>query len=770
MAVNKVVYGNTTLMDITDSTVDENNLLAGEVAYKRNGQRVVGALNPVGNLALDDLTDVVITNPTIDQGITFDGTYWVNYGAKIILTYDDEFRGQTITCTQGQTVITKTAPSSGNSVTLYVPTTGNWTISAEYEGDTFYSDPNPVNIIALGTAEMAHISAITIPEGSTVLPTDDIQTWLKCANITDKSYTTLAEVLADRETFETLIADSNACDYMVRSTSWAEIKVPTMTDNTHPSGEAFSYYENSNYPAYQAFDSDDTTQCGYTSHSPYTDCGTGYDFGVPIYLNAYKIYTSLSARLLTAVLKGSNDKETWVTLDTYTFSSSNNQRKNINIDTPYRYYCVFLGSLASGYTSTQVGIETIQFYGGVVNNQDAMSLIGKYDYCSNALLSNATWCEAIANSDYWDKVLQPLVPTMTSNTTPSGECIRSSVYSSTYEAWKAFDGTSINQEDAWVTANNSASNSYIGYHFTQSVRVNKLYIKNRVLDNSYSPSTFKFQGYNGSEWIDIDNVFTISNPTAVGAENTFIIHNDNFYEQYRIYTLTASGTVATIGNMQFYGRASSNVSNTNGIIHTANGDTVTCNGNTYVADTNGIIDIDFSQFDEGTYTFTSGIAKDPTNLSNYYSKSFKITKSPYGGTTELYLMPDTVKTLYWYGNESDGIEDLSTANGWSGTFTAPSHNTNDITTTSTGSVYNGVGSKTPLNMTKLVAIVQGLASSGNGGDMMTTIAKNFNYVDYSAIPIGQAFTKELSVSNNNMYFSMYGYNNRNLKISAIWYE
>lgn len=165
-------------------------------------------------------------------------------------------------------------------------------------------------------------------------------------------------------------------------------------------------------------------------------------------------------------------------------------------------------------------------------------------------------------------------------------------------------------------------------------------------------------------------------------------------------------------------------------------------------------------------TFTSSVAKNPDNLSQDYSKTFTITTS----TTDIYLMPDAVKTLYWWGYESDGIEDLSTANGWSGTFTAPSHNTNDITTTSTGSVYNGVGSKTPLNMTKLMAIVQGLASSGNGGDMMTTIAKNFNYVDYSAIPIGQAFTKELPVSNNNMYFSMYGYNNRNLKISAIWYE
>ena len=40
--VSKVVLGNDTIMDITDSTVTENNLLDGEVAYGSDGERVVG--------------------------------------------------------------------------------------------------------------------------------------------------------------------------------------------------------------------------------------------------------------------------------------------------------------------------------------------------------------------------------------------------------------------------------------------------------------------------------------------------------------------------------------------------------------------------------------------------------------------------------------------------------------------------------------------------------------------------------------------------------
>lgn len=43
-AVSKVVFGNTTVIDITDSTVNANNLLSGEIAYGANGEQVEGSL------------------------------------------------------------------------------------------------------------------------------------------------------------------------------------------------------------------------------------------------------------------------------------------------------------------------------------------------------------------------------------------------------------------------------------------------------------------------------------------------------------------------------------------------------------------------------------------------------------------------------------------------------------------------------------------------------------------------------------------------------
>lgn len=54
MTINKVVYDGTTLMDISDSTVTADTLLAGQVAYDKDGERIVGTMVPyhVGEVKL----------------------------------------------------------------------------------------------------------------------------------------------------------------------------------------------------------------------------------------------------------------------------------------------------------------------------------------------------------------------------------------------------------------------------------------------------------------------------------------------------------------------------------------------------------------------------------------------------------------------------------------------------------------------------------------------------------------------------------------------
>lgn len=56
MAVNKVIYGNTTVLDITDSTVTPETLAKGEVGYSKAGERIVGTMEAGGGASVDTCT------------------------------------------------------------------------------------------------------------------------------------------------------------------------------------------------------------------------------------------------------------------------------------------------------------------------------------------------------------------------------------------------------------------------------------------------------------------------------------------------------------------------------------------------------------------------------------------------------------------------------------------------------------------------------------------------------------------------------------------
>lgn len=83
----------------------------------------------------------------------------------IELTFSDEFRGQTITATDGISTITKTAPMTGNTMTLYPNAAGNWTVSGVYSGVTYVSSPNPVVVSDLSvpvSATLQTMASVTL--------------------------------------------------------------------------------------------------------------------------------------------------------------------------------------------------------------------------------------------------------------------------------------------------------------------------------------------------------------------------------------------------------------------------------------------------------------------------------------------------------------------------------------------------------------------------------------------------------------------------------
>jgi hypothetical protein len=93
-------------------------------------------------------------------------------------------------------------------------------------------------------------------------------------------------------------------------------------------------------------------------------------------------------------------------------------------------------------------------------------------------------------------------------------------------------------------------------------------------------------------------------------------------------------------------------------------------------------------------TFTSSVAKEPSDLSSYYSKTITLTSA----TTSVYVMPDG-EVMYWWGYISDNVEVVNSANGWSVTsggtaFKTPTYNTNNIELNGGTSTLCGIGKKT----------------------------------------------------------------------------
>lgn len=312
-------------------------------------------------------------------------------GGALILTVtcDSNFAGQSITCTDGTTTLTQTCPSAAPyTVEFKIPNGGTWTVS---------SGTDSVYVTISDTATLHHI-----PTGSTVTPTDDIQTWLNCANIWDKSYTTISQVLNDATTLTTLIASNNAADYMARSTTWAssvvakssamtkigandycanklldnqtwlnaicnssyfesvlKVKVPIMTSNTAPSGVVSSsgYVSASeNYYPWRAFA--DSTY-GWLDNG--SNKWIQYKFTAKVRVNKIKIFTKDGTTTWTNPLtfKASNDNSTFDTLASVSPTSGNNKTNNYAItnSTKYQYYRIDINGLANAS-----GLF-LQFYG-----------------------------------------------------------------------------------------------------------------------------------------------------------------------------------------------------------------------------------------------------------------------------------------------------------------------------------------------------------------------------------------------------------------------
>jgi hypothetical protein len=525
-------------------------------------------------------------------------------GATITVIYSSDFYGETVTCSHGTKTYSKVATSSG-TLEFSVDEEGTWTISSMGFSDT-------ADVVLNYPAEL-----VSLPDGETVLPTDDIETWLACAGITDKTYTALSQILADSETYNALLGDSNACAYMKRSTTWS------------------------------------------------TD---------------------------------------------------------------------------------------------ICASQYAMNLLGQYDTACDALLSDATWTSAIANSTYWESVLNVTVPVMTSNTTPSGTASASSEY---YGAYHAFSSASSN---GWLAT--TQADSYVQYEFDTPIILSKVTYKQIMggggSSDYYTSETFDVKGStDGTTFNPISTGITL-NDTSVEHESVF--ENDTPYKIIRVAITSFTPNANTKGGglkLQFYGRTSSSEK-----IHGGN---PTYDSFYRIVDGNNVPVTDPSLLDAGTYTiYSNGLAKNPSDLSADYGKTIRICPN----TKEIVVRPDNA--LYWWGYENPNLEDCTSANGWSlggWTFVAPTHNNTSISMNSGSSKIYGVGSKGTVSGTTSYAVVNGITPRPNGYYfyLNTESSKAVSFTSQSGLNTSGVNTLSLALGSNK-YICAEADGGSNADLYAMWYE
>lgn len=580
MGVNKVQKADgTTLIDLTNDTVDANSLLQGVTAHDRSGAQIQGL---VVVAPIDDTTtspnkvwssEKVNSNMGVLSNLsTTNKTNLVNAinevkenGIAPHLIISSE-TGSTVTISNGTITLTPTETGSTGVWESNVPKFDIWTITSVKDGST------ATITINVDIAKVYEVSLGLKPEGSTVLPTDDIQTWLKCGGIFDKAYTTIGEVLADTTTLSALINDNNASDYLVRSKSWTTANglVPTMTSATAPSGTVISSGDYSvTYASWKAFDGNDNTNWASTVPAIANTTYIGYRFAESVTAQYLKIKQNATNFFKKYKVQGSNDGFTSdihdltdVVTETSAGSLSVVRLTNPIACQDYRLLC-----LEPSIANDNVGIDTIQLYycvepQGICDNSTAMAYIGANDYCADKLLSDSTWLSAICSSTYFESVLGVKVPTMTSNITPSGVAFGSTLESSNFDYYKAFNGTSIDAYDRFSAVTNDSK--YVGYDFDFDVVVKHIHTKSRITAGiaEYYQGSINVQGMKQDGTWETVHTYTV-NSNANGEMDIYMPNSITPYKKWRLEATEGNGKtsqnvyILEFYNIQFYGRASS---------------------------------------------------------------------------------------------------------------------------------------------------------------------------------------------------------------------
>ena len=301
-----------------------------------------------------------------------------------------------------------------------------------------------------------------------------------------------------------------------------------MTSTNTPSGIITTNSRSFGYPSLsKLFDKDLFTDWYSDIPFPIWIC---YDFGInnKKIIKQWSLYPSttyennLSSFPKNIKLQASNDKETWVDLDTQVIENKNTyswwESSILSNSTPYQYYRIYSTS-----------------------NQGFINGISLGEVKLNLLSSGTTQTSTVttASTTILPNYFEDAIPKMTSTNTPSGIITTNSRTYSNSKLYYLFDK---NLMTVWYT--DSSSPWWICYDFgLGNSKIIKKWSMYPSLYNEYVGSLFpkevKLQASNDKEiWVDLDYQTNLIDPLNNWWESGILTNNVS-YRYYRVYIISS---------------------------------------------------------------------------------------------------------------------------------------------------------------------------------------------------------------------------------------
>ncbi|MGE8038028.1 discoidin domain-containing protein [Lysinibacillus sp. NPDC093692] len=201
-------------------------------------------------------------------------------------------------------------------------------------------------------------------------------------------------------------------------------------------------------------------------------------------------------------------------------------------------------------------IEYEQVFDGAFATGEGKTVLQNYSLGKHRmLLQSKNKIHSLESIDNWHE------PKMTSDTSPAPiVASASSIWSTTFPAWKAFNGTNNDSSDCWVTVGGSII-GWIQIDFGIPTYCNQIKLTSRAGSTANAcPKDFIISASN--DGVNFDEIVTINGQTkwALNETRMFTFKNDKKYHIYRLTIISNDGysSYSAIGKLQF-GYKSNNI-------------------------------------------------------------------------------------------------------------------------------------------------------------------------------------------------------------------